>query len=1079
MVLVDRAPSRSGWAHVWTRAVVITIFIASAASVLPNGSTDFPLAHSFEATASATDSTTRFDVAPAIVSSLLILGHHLHAWSLWVVSVAGFGCLCYYWRSTLEAFGRLAGTVIGPSPRWLNHEARMYRLGWIRWFAFATYLAVGLGGFGYVYDGGLGDFALKDFGSKISDGTAHISVSKCVGAGLPPHRGSDFRLVHYDGFGRFRLKSYPVGKVAGASNLSSCHAGSLAQRGDAGLSRGPTGYPTQLAEPAARLGPVESGHLDGSTLPAPRSALKIAGSNFAQLFDAGLSRRLTGTRPAEPTHRRGVAGFSGDLRDLRLVIRLPKEALRTVHLPLNVSPVVLLIEIGAGIFFFYFFFFLILAAVATEVLVTVGTSKRLRPLLEVGAVASIVYVYVGLARWLWTGGAISWAPLVTASALVFWSYTTASTPRARGLCDLVLMAGSASVTLLWMPWVTAAAWAVVTVLRAVGLSYEFGRVLLMVAEVQAALGRGKAEEEEHRRERRLALVKNHLVPYFALRLDEASKYLTAKIAAGWAEPTDGKDPTPLTWRGCAFSVAATTAALPSRWLLGMGLGLVCTSTPSWILYGLVLLTLTPRRGTLLWGWKVGRPLVSYVCRVIDFALSRMFPPGPKATPTSAQCFKVAGSRCGQPPPVQRRALSDLFNEYVDVFWAGVKQFGATQEEDGKWLSGEAASHVGEVDEEFEARIKDGDEIVNVWVVRRDYTLGKSLDGERDLQLNRALCLSFDRTQAYVVSCGSLLKAEAPPAQLCGADRETVTTESTAADPLEQYRRQVNEARRRVGSDLNIATALGLMEVGDVDEQVKGWLSASDAGEALNQRLETVAAAARTRRVYLSRDVAKWAGTAGDMLNYTVSSRASSTNSDSLAERMSLVGHLFAACPVWSEAFTTSVPVLPELQQDAIVLGKAASMAIRVPLSETMSEEAGDLGYVVAESAEFVVPPNWDTTWNETQVGHAAGAVREYLAEVQTKLLKRLWDALTLSATLPAINEGGSSAWLEAWVGPEAGSAGLGGSGSASTICLGTGAQARGWARVSRQALPRGRAREAQAQAAWEVPRPAPERKARL
>ncbi len=66
----------------------------------------------------------------------------------------------------------------------------------------------------------------------------------------------------------------------------------------------------------------------------------------------------------------GVAArFSGDLRDLRLVVRSPKEALRTVHLPPNVSLEVLLIEIGAGIFFFYFPFFLFLAAVATQVLV--------------------------------------------------------------------------------------------------------------------------------------------------------------------------------------------------------------------------------------------------------------------------------------------------------------------------------------------------------------------------------------------------------------------------------------------------------------------------------------------------------------------------------------------------------------------------------------------------------------------------------------------------------------------------------------------------------------------------------------
>ena len=186
MVSVDRAPIRSGWTHVWTRVAVITYFVASTASVLPNGSTDFPLARFFEAVASATGSIIRRDVAPAIVSSLFILGHHLHTWGPWMVSAAGLGCLCYYREPALEAFGRLVGMVIGPSPRWLNHEARMGRLGWIRWCALATYLVLGLGSFGYVYNGGLGDFAFKDFASKISDSAAHISVSKCAGAGLSP-----------------------------------------------------------------------------------------------------------------------------------------------------------------------------------------------------------------------------------------------------------------------------------------------------------------------------------------------------------------------------------------------------------------------------------------------------------------------------------------------------------------------------------------------------------------------------------------------------------------------------------------------------------------------------------------------------------------------------------------------------------------------------------------------------------------------------------------------------------------------------------------------------------------------------
>ena len=129
MVFVDRAPSRSGWTHVWTGVVVITFLVASAASVLPNSSTDFPLARSFEATASATGSTIRYDVAPAIISGLPILGHHLCAWGHWMVAVAGFVWLYCHWRAVLKAFGRLVGAVTGPAPRGLNHHSRMDRLG--------------------------------------------------------------------------------------------------------------------------------------------------------------------------------------------------------------------------------------------------------------------------------------------------------------------------------------------------------------------------------------------------------------------------------------------------------------------------------------------------------------------------------------------------------------------------------------------------------------------------------------------------------------------------------------------------------------------------------------------------------------------------------------------------------------------------------------------------------------------------------------------------------------------------------------------------------------------------------------
>ena len=731
-----------------------------------------------------------------------------------------------------------------------------------------------------------------------------------------------------------------------------------------------------------------------------------------------------------------------------------------VHLPINISREVLLIEIGAGICSWLSLWYYVttgcpyLGTLVVAVAVQALTSK-------VGTGATIAYVHVGLARWLWAGGSISWV-LAAASALVLsvTAYVLAVDLVVERLTEfnvsclppsarLVLMTASASVVLLWMPWVTAAAWGVVTVLRAVALSYESGRVLLMLAkelaEVHAALGRGKAEEEEHRRERRLALVTNHLVPHYTLRLDEASKYLTAKIAAGWtegrnaADAADGKDSSSATWRECAMELAATTAALPGRSLLGMGLVLAYTSAPSWLYWGVVLLTLTPRLGSLHWGCKVGRDLVRNACCVIDLALSCMFPLKNAPTPV---CTMRRG--CRQPPPVQRQSLKDLFEKRVGALLAGMRQWESTQEEDYKWLCGEVANHETEADEVFEARLQGGaGEIVSVLVLRRDYTYtsGKST-------FNRALCLSFDHTRVYVVPCGSLLKAEAPPAQFCRGDREAVAVEPTAADLLEQYRRRVDEAKRKAGSDLNIATTLGLMEVGDVEEQTKEWLSTSSAGEALNRRLAMVSTAAKDRSVYAAKDVAKWVSTAGGLLTYSVRSRASATNAQgSLVERMSLAGHLYAACPVWREAFSTVVPVFPELQQDTIVLGKAAINAIRVPLSETMSEEAAGLGYVATDATELIVPASWDTDWDEDQVGHAAGVVREYLVEAQAKLLKRLWDAHGLSATLPAVAEGGSSVWQEAWGEPRAERAeramvGTGGSAS-TTEGAGTGGSGSG------------------------------------
>ncbi len=61
--------------------------------------------------------------------------------------------------------------------------------------------------------------------------------------GFHPPVITDFRQIRYNGI-RFTLKDHLDGTVVGANNLPFSYAGSLAQRGDAGLSRGPT-YPTR------------------------------------------------------------------------------------------------------------------------------------------------------------------------------------------------------------------------------------------------------------------------------------------------------------------------------------------------------------------------------------------------------------------------------------------------------------------------------------------------------------------------------------------------------------------------------------------------------------------------------------------------------------------------------------------------------------------------------------------------------------------------------------------------------------------------------------------------------------------
>jgi hypothetical protein len=298
-----------------------------------------------------------------------------------------------------------------------------------------------------------------------------------------------------------------------------------------------------------------------------------------------------------------------------------------------------------------------------------------------------------------------------------------------------------------------------------------------------------------------------LTDHLAKELDEQFKRVSAGIAAGWPEGWDadrGNDATSSTWKERATQLAETVvtrsaeitflvprlagfAVSAPRWLLGIGLGLVFTSAPSWILYGLVLLTLTPRCGSLhLWGCEViGRPLVfalgrvidvarCALCLVINVALSVTLTPAraaSKSMPAPTLRCATGNNRpgCKGPRPVSRRARRDALAEWVRGLEAEARELDAARAEDSKWLCGEARACEGHAAEVFEAQVQgSAGETVGVWVVRRDHS--------------RALCVTRDLTKAFVVARGSVRKAEAPPA-----------------------RERVGEVGRDAGSDLHTDT----------------------------------------------------------------------------------------------------------------------------------------------------------------------------------------------------------------------------------------------------------------------------------
>ena len=971
MVHIDRAPVRPGWSRGWVQVAVFIYYAAGATSILLNGAMDFPLARFVEAV--ATDASFSLEMAAVVSSLLLALGQFLCAWDSWVIISAGcFGGVVWWWTSSLYEL------TVGPSTPERNNNPtlisyRQRRLGWLCWFVKVYYLATACGCFGFAWYDGLGKFGVVEIGKSEAN------------YDLEPTLVTD------------------VNELAAERPV---------WRAEEGL--------VIYSEPATIQ---QYGNLLVTSTQTPQGVgikvllVEVGVGILAGLLAFGWLQRFASTLKKVAMHP--------------LVLRSTAE-----------------ISAGAAL------------VVSHAAAARFGADHSADGGYLAGGYLAGGYLALAVTVGAWT----------VVHAFVITPLTSCGSPLATHRPDQPLnvvptLTILVVAVLTWVPWMMVVVWTVAAASRAWVVVSEVREVVVLLDQARrTVLGRGDAVIRSSSRERRLDLITDHFSQVF----DELTSQLKARLAGGWAED----------WHPAREDVSSTTLCRrysreltswtvwwssrvvylapnlcgcvvnSSRWLLGMGLALMYVFSPSLALTVLVSSTLAPSWGTIHLGCVViGKPLVHALGSGWRAVLSLVDVAEAVCPMQSWHCLPNAEMKAKGKKKMRRycwrapsRPLADRSNlgvaatEGVSALLTAGKRLQEQRTTDAKWLQLQARTHEDRAARVFEARVKRETEgiVTDVWVMRRDFSRGMSC--------KRALCVSRDQTEVFVVPVASLLKGEAPAACCCGADRATVPVEPTVTPIVvsadEQYRRSVNELAALEGSSLYATMTLGLMDAGDVDRLAKQWLSppltAADDDE-LKRRFAVVTEMVKLRGMYGARDVKKWVTLAGDRLDaeHVPKMRASSTDPDSLAERAGLVGRLLMACPVWSTVFATESPVLPELQSDAIVLGKAADKSIRIPLSETASEEAAGLGYVEADSADFVVPTDWATTWDDDKVSHAAREVRVHLVNLQTEMLRRLWRASEISASLPD----DLSKWLEAWgdsgtsAGPSGASTGGSGVGS--------------------------------------------------
>ena len=357
--------------------------------------------------------------------------------------------------------------------------------------------------------------------------------------------------------------------------------------------------------------------------------------------------------------------------------------------------------------------------------------------------------------------------------------------------------------LTWVPWMMVVVWTVAAASRAWVVVSEVREVVVLLDQARrTVLGRGDAVIRSSSRERRLDLITDHFSQVF----DELTSQLKARLAGGWAEDWHparedvssttlcrrySRELTSWTvwWSSRVVYLASNLCGCvvnSSRWLLGMGLALMYVFSPSLALTVLVSSTLAPSWGTIHLGCVViGKPLVHALGSGWRAVLSLVDVAEAVCPMQSWHCLPNAEMKAKGKKKMRRycwrapsRPLADRSNlgvaatEGVSALLTAGKRLQEQRTTDAKWLQLQARTHEDRAARVFEARVKRETEgiVTDGWVMRRDFSRGMSC--------KRALCVSRDQTEVFVVPVASLLKGEAPAACCCGADRATVPVEPT-------------------------------------------------------------------------------------------------------------------------------------------------------------------------------------------------------------------------------------------------------------------------------------------------------------